>query len=368
MSADSETRAEAFRGAVTPEGVVIEFGCLGEPGADGGTAIALTDRVVMPPETAQRLALTLADCLQRSGSAPAPAAASPAGVSRGEIPVNAPPDAAGEKATALMELVGKLGVPFQHERSFRMSEGELFANRFLLTVAREDLGAGRLARVLDICRHLGMPSAVEGDVGEHFDHSRCIHFGFEAGASGVILKLYLEREFTTDDVERARAEARPIPLHLAYKWNLPGPGHVVSRYLWSPSLSMAGIEERLAAVYGAGGQEVSLDIARAVLRLAASRAPAERLQYLEVLEDENDRRSFDLNLYEAKLQVKDVQHLLSRMRAHFGVRPGQFQTIFDQIRMRTLGHIAGGVHRNSRDFFNIYYGVEGYPRFSGVSR
>ena len=44
------------------------------------------------------------------------------------------------------------------------------------------------------------------------------------------------------------------------------------------------------------------------------------------------------------------------------------QALYDQIRTRALGHIAGGVHRNGRDFFNIYYGVAGFPRFSELFR
>ena len=78
---------------------------------------------------------------------------------------------------------------------------------------------------------------------------------------------------------------------------------------------------------------------------------------------ENARRSFDLNLYNAKLQVKDMQPLLHRMREHFGVRPGQMQALYDQIKTKALGHLAGGVHRNGEDFFNVYYGVVGLPHF-----
>ena len=52
------------------------------------------------------------------------------------------------------------------------------------------------------------------------------------------------------------------------------------------------------------------------------------------------------------------------MREHFGVRPGQFQALYDQIKNKPLGHVAGGVHRNGKEFFNIYYGVAGFPVFS----
>ena len=129
------------------------------------------------------------------------------------------------------------------------------------------------------------------------------------------------------------------------------------------SHQLRDIEARLARVYR-DGQQTSFDIAKAVLDLAAAKAPPEKLQYLEVEEQENARRSFDLNLYNAQLQVNDIHHLLQRMREHFGVRAGQFQALYDQINTKVLGHLAGGVHRDAKDFFNVYYGVVGFPHFN----
>jgi hypothetical protein len=128
-------------------------------------------------------------------------------------------------------------------------------------------------------------------------------------------------------------------------------------------LPLDEVDKRLAALYAGGAQSGSLDIARSILRATSERAPAEKLQYLEV-EEENGRRSFDLNVYDAALQVKDVQEALFAMRERFAVRPGQFQALYDQVKARAFGHLAGGVHRDGRDFFNVYYGVSGYPRFS----
>jgi hypothetical protein len=361
MTLKTDTTADAFRGAVEREGIAIEFGRVHD-GADG-TTIELSERIVMSPETVMRLASTIAESLKR---ARAPVAGAPAGasISRGAIPVNAPADPAAEAATRLMRLVGELGVPFQHERSFRLADRELMANRFLLTVSRDDIGEGRLERVLAIGRQLGMPGSVEPVISEHFGSARCVHFGFEAGSSGTLCKLYLERVFDAQDVLRSREKKQPFPLHLAFKWNIAKPEHMVSRYMWYPALTLPEIEERLSTIYEAHGAGVSFDIAKAVLQSASSKVPPEKLLYLEVMEDENDRRSFDLNVYEAQLQVKDMQHLLSRMRVHYGIRPGQFQALFDQIKTRPLGHIAGGVHRDRRDFFNVYYGVQGYPHFA----
>lgn len=95
---------------------------------------------------------------------------------------------------------------------------------------------------------------------------------------------------------------------------------------------------------------------RTVRGLDAARLPPQRLLYLEVTEAGQPRRSFDLNLYDARLLVRDQQAVLFAMRDHFGVRPGQFQALYDQIKARPLGHLAGGVHRNGQAFFTVYFG------------
>jgi hypothetical protein len=59
-----------------------------------------------------------------------------------------------------------------------------------------------------------------------------------------------------------------------------------------------------------------------------------------------------------------MQHLLHRMREHFNVPPGRLQALYDQVKGKALGHLAGGVHRDGEDFFNIYYGVVGLPYFN----
>lgn len=352
------TSADAFRGLVDRDGIVVEFG-QGGGGADGN-AVALSDRVTLPIETAKRLVLALNDPLARHDARLRSAADAAA---RGQTPVNAPPDQAGAKAAQLLRLVGELGVPHQHERSFRLSAAGLLANRFLLTLDRRDLGAEAAMRVLAVCAELGMPERLRREAQEKFAMADCVHFGFEGGPGSIICKLYLERAVPAEEASRARLSGTPVLLHLAFKWDLVAAAEVVTEYLWYPGLDEASIAKRLAHVYRDGAAPESAAIAREALALAAQRAPADRLQYLEV-QEANGRSSFDLNIYDAQLQVKDAQPLLQRMREHYAVPPGRFQALYDQIKTQPLGHVAGGVHRNGRDFFNVYYGVVGFPRFS----
>lgn len=376
MSPVGDTHPDAFKASVEAGDVVIEFGRVTAPASDSGrAAVAVSERIVLPMETARRLHLSLGEALKPHAAALRAAEAqtlapeeAAAAVRPAQSAARAAPDAAGEKAGLLLRLVGELGVPFQHERSFRMAEGALLANRFLLSVDRRGLAGDARARVLEICQRLGMPEALRGAALAHFDMASCIHFGFEGDAGRVVVKLYLERAVAGEEARRARERGEPALLHLAFKWEPDSGAQVTTEYLWHPALTAAEIAARLERHVYRGGDESSRAIAQSVLELAAGRIGAEQLQYLEVQEPGNGRRSFDLNLYNARLLVKDVQAQLYRMRERYGVRPGQFQALYDQVKGKVLGHLAGGVHRDGGDFFNLYYGVGSFPQFHEAFR
>ncbi len=364
--------AEAFRLLREGDDVMIDFGRLdGVPIPSGAVSIYLTDRITLPLETARRLLVWLDDSIaphaarlraeQTKAMAPAAAAAA---TRPDQSPQRPQHDISGERAAQLLRMVGGWGVPHQYERSLRLTEGGLQANRFLLTVNAKDIPGDALARSLEVCDRFQMPDRLRAVAAEHFAMAKCVHFGFEGNPNSVVCKLYLERDVPPHEVQQARAARQPVLLHLAFKWDLLRDAAVTTRYLWHPFLSAPQIEARLAEVYRDGPAE-SEAIARALLHLAAGQAPAEHLQYLEVEEPETARRSFDLNVYNAKFQVKDIQGLLQQMRTRFAIRPGQFQALYDQIKGMPLGHLAGGVHRNGKDFFNLYYGAVGLPKFNG---
>jgi tryptophan halogenase len=268
----------------------------------------------------------------------------------------------------MLAAVRDLGVPYQHERSFRVAPGRLQANRFLLSLDPADLGHDALARVTGVAAQLGLPAAAQAAAREHFDGTLCVHFGFEAGDGAVRCKLYLERCVPAAESQAAAACGEPVLLHRAYKWDPACTDVVESQYHWFPGLDAEAIAARLRALYAGTGAGESLAIALDTLALAAPRFAGGAPQYLEVSEPGNGRRSFDLNLYDAELMVGDLLPAQIRMRERHGIRPGQFQALVDQVRSRALGHLAGGVHREGEDFFNVYYGVAGFPRFASRVR
>ena len=93
---------------------------------------------------------------------------------------------------------------------------------------------------------------------------------------------------------------------------------------------------------------------------AVPRIPVEKMLYLEADEEGNPRRSFDVNLLQARLLLADLYPLWSAMCQHYGVDAQAFNGHFTPIRNELFAHIQGGVDRRGRDFTTIYYGTEAH--------
>ncbi|MBW1925208.1 MAG: hypothetical protein JRF59_17290 [Deltaproteobacteria bacterium] len=136
----------------------------------------------------------------------------------------------------------------------------------------------------------------------------------------------------------------------------------MARYMTHPMLSTPGILKRVASILQGPGARVSLETARAVIRLAARRARNQRFIYLEVGEQGNPRRSFDVNLYKAALPLKELHPLLSGVRRAFGIPKDGFEAMFEQAGERIFGHLSAGVDRQDKDFLTISYEIRALPR------
>src|SRR5262249_49989590 len=129
-------------------------------------------------------------------------------------------DISGERAAQLIRMIGAWGQPHQYERSLRLSERSLQANRFLLTINARDIPGDAAVETLAVCDQFAIPPAMRQAAAENFAMAKCVHFGFEGDADSIICKLYLERAVSTEEAHRARRENTPVLLHLAFKWDL----------------------------------------------------------------------------------------------------------------------------------------------------
>jgi hypothetical protein len=269
-----------------------------------------------------------------------------------------------EHASRLVKVVSSLGAPYALERSFRMRAGELLPNRILLSVGRPDDGSASDEKLTRAFRDIGLPAAFVEATRDDLAQARCVHFGFEGDGEIPRLKVYLEvgGEEHVKSAQDPDAIPEPVLEHVAYKWK-PGDDDagVVGRYWWYPHMTAEQIRTRVAEVYH-GDTPESQEIAFEVIALAAGRMPERDIHYLEIEEDANPRRSYSINFYDADLKVRDLYPVLGRMRTLFDVQPGRFQVLYDQIKTRRFGHLAGGVHRNGKDFFNVYYGPQFFDK------
>jgi hypothetical protein len=261
----------------------------------------------------------------------------------------------------LQAVVESLGAPHGCERSIKLRDQGLFADRFLLTVARDDLGADAETRVLDACRRLAMPDGFLDAAAQQLSVTNMIHFGYEEEREGrASYKVYFEHQETF-----ARAMSAPVPgaepfvLHHAFKWNAAGGGEqVVARYVCHPRLARQAMLQRIAAVYAGHAGRTPWHLVCELITAAARRVPDEQIMYLDVTEDGTDRKSFDVNVYRAGFAVGNVAPFFERLAAHFRLSADAIGEAFARVLGLQLGHLAGGVDRHGRDFLTIYFGVE----------
>lgn len=266
---------------------------------------------------------------------------------------NTVPDASG--ARQLWDLVSSLNVPFGYERSFRLCRGTILRDRFLLSLGKGSLGTRPDATVLDLCRRLELPEHFLRTVAQALPAARFVHFGFERGRTGCLYKVYLE---TGLPAGRTLGPC-PVLLHRAVKWDPSDPSRcVLSAYYWYHGLTVTEVLERMTRIYDDPALGDSFAVARSIALLAAERIGPEGVRYLEVVEDGNPRRSFDLNLYPAGLTVGDVFPQLSRIALNFAIDAGLSESLLEEVRPHAVGHLAGGIHRAGEDFFTVYHGAQ----------
>jgi tryptophan halogenase len=253
-------------------------------------------------------------------------------------------------ADRLIAAVKALGAPVRHERSLRLQPGPLHAHRFLLNVLPRQNSGDAWARLQQVGHAMQMPKDVAAWLQDAPRDASAVHFGFEGDGERCVVKLYVERPAV------ASADGAPVLLHEACKWTLGEAGHVLSRYHWFPGLDADAIATRLQSLMAT--QPQALQLALQALEVVRERPG---LQYLEVTEPGQPRASFDLNLYDAGLEVRALQPLLAGARDAFALPPGRLQVLVDQLKSRRLGHLAGGVHRDGQPFFTLYFGMTTWP-------
>lgn len=319
---------------VTQPEVTVDFCFSGLAGADSDADTApVVARVVMNPHMAKRLVGALNRTLSQYESA------------FGSIDEQA---LAGGKV--LLDLIRDLGVPHGYEYSFKMCEGLVLADRFLITMDKAALGEDCRRKLIELCTKLRAPAAFLEAMDSTISEACNLHFGFEASEKGGMHKVYLEFPLPT--------LTEPTLVHTSYKWDPLHPErHAIGTYTHYPLLRYDETAGRMRELLAECSRPGTFAIADEFLKLAMPRVKDD-FHYLEVTEAGNPRKSFDVNLYGASLTIGDIRPLLLRLAERYSLSVQEFSGSLDSIQRMRFGHLTAGIDREGRDFFTIHFGVE----------
>ncbi len=345
--------ADAFEVTLTREEIALLFGksLTQSPRRDEISAM-LKRHIVMSPFTFKRLALALNHIINSF---------SPVKVthvkSDKKMPASSRTEKKPEKGRFLFQLIEDLHVGYGFEKSFKMAPKKLLGNRFLLAVNKKDT---QQERILAICEQMDMPENFFETFKENLSDTNTVGFGFEKNERGCVYKIYLEFwDKIKKEVYYKVDKTEPVLLHLGFKWDaLDNTKRAVARYTAFPLLSIKNILKRISTIYDALEERTPFEIAKGVIELASSRAVNEMFIYLEASEENNPRRSFDINLYKANLPLSALYPYLKKMCHHYSIPPEEFNLLYDQINTKTFGHLSAGIGKEGEDFLTTSYEIE----------
>ncbi len=352
----------------TREEVTLLFGTKEAWNADpGDLTVRLADRILLSPRTARRLASALYTVVRDYETKYGPLeikSLSSAVLGQMTLTHKEPPftktERTHEKAGLLFQLVKGLNVEIGFERSFKIANAALLHNRYLLGVSKKAVGQRADDRLIEMCNMMGTPKTLLDIFKQYLPQANYVHFGFEQNEKTTVYKVYLEFfETIKEEIEKGKHRPGPALLHLGLKWDVSNPARQsLTRYTWYPWLSPHEILQRVSDILEPERGAAAREAAEQLVSVALARIPARDILYLEVTEEGNPRRSFDINVYRANLQVAEVYPMLSMLCRRHSIPFDTFHSLYDGIKTKRFGHLAAGVDRDRNSFFTVYYGVE----------
>jgi tryptophan 7-halogenase len=263
-------------------------------------------------------------------------------------------------ALDLIRLVEQLGAPYGLERSVKIMPRALYDDRCLISIGRAALGGAPVERLLQMGNELQMPPAFAEALPAALQRADIVHFGYEAAAGHEVYKVYFEY---ASDVRAAIAAngQDPVLVHLAYKWTpRRADSGALTRYSWVRCGTRSVLEARLRALLPEEDAPRALRCALGLVSRTTALADSGELMLMEVEEPGNTRRSCDLNVYDAGLQLRDIASLLDATLRDFEVPTARARSTFGRSEPTALGHLSAGLARDGSEFVTVYFGVEGH--------
>lgn len=261
----------------------------------------------------------------------------------------------------ILELVDGLGINYAFERSFRFSGNALLGNRFLLAIKKTRIAEVKRNReIIGICRQMGMPEEFLEAFKKNLPEADTVDFGFEENKRNCVYKVYLD--FLSKWKKEAAGtpgEWDPFVMFFGYKWDSRDPGkRALTKYVWHPSISFERIKENISEIFQGQKHLEPMQTAKDLMDMVSKKTTHDNIYYLDVTEENSPRRSFDINLYKAGLQLKQLYPFLARTVRHYSIPAEAFHALYNPIRTKAFGHLSGGISRTGKDFLTVYYGLD----------
>ncbi|MBN2061924.1 MAG: DUF3467 domain-containing protein [Deltaproteobacteria bacterium] len=358
----------------TREEIEIRFGkTMGAPFLKKQTQVQTTNRIILSPYATKRLAALLHTHIkeydERYGSLDEPAFSTPDTIELGIdlLPSEFRTLRTEKEGGLLLDLIRNLGVKVGFERSIKLFPDVVLANRFLAGFRRKGTEDGMDKNILGICRAVDMPHDFLKAFQEGLPEANIVLFGFEEQEKNCVYKAYLEFGGRFDKIfEKTDNQPDPFIIHVGYKWDTrENSRNAVAEYKCFPGIPVKAILGRLSnSFYGNRADDI-FEITSKIIDMALRRIEPHEILYLEVGEENNPRRSFDLNIYRANLTLEELYPFLLKMFKYFSISPKIFNDLYEPVKKQIFGHISGGIDREGRDFLTIYFGVKGSSRVPG---
>jgi hypothetical protein len=244
------------------------------------------------------------------------------------------------EAAELFRLARGISTSAGMERSFKITGAGVDAERFLISMAVRPGFGGALE---DELAALSFPPDLRDPLRKCLRGSRFLHLGYEETRGEPTCKIYCEAP---------EAQGERVLMHTGFKWRPGSPREFSRDEYWR----LGGGEDALRTEIAQTLEQnpALLTVMQGLLDLVLSRVAACDLFFLEVMRG-GMRRSFDLRLYDAGLNLGDVGGFARAAAKALGA-PGTDATIAAIVAAHArdrLGHVSA-----APSFLTFYRGAE----------
>jgi hypothetical protein len=321
-------------------------------------------RIILSPYTAKQLSIVLNTVLRKYETNFGPVEEKPLPrlpQRKTPPPFRLPPfrsEKARERVGFLFELLNNLDLKVGLERSFKVSEKTLLPNRFLLGFIPDSSRRNPYEKILNVCKGMRMPEKFLHPFERDLPEATMVGFGVEEDETACVVKAYLEfKKRYAEALKKGLGKSDSYVSHWGYKWDsADNTRGALAKYTCFPALSVGDMLGKIADAYYREREKSPLGIVRGIVEAGSRKVGPDKFLYLEVNEENNPRSSYDINLYGANLRLEEIHPYFQEMCRHFVIPAEGFRALYEPIKNRTLGHLAGGVDRKGRDFLTVYFG------------